>query len=73
MKNTRFFNFLSGRKSKAGEMFEGELLFRTLLTTFLQIFCKINLNSKISVEGFIDLANNFLRNSKAGMCEIVLF
>ena len=43
------------------EKYLKDMLFRTLSTTLLQIFCKIILNSKVDIKSSID--PDFLRNS----------
>ena len=50
-----------------GKIFEGEMLIRTLPTTFLQIFSKIILNSKVSVKSILDPDDNFWRNAQVLM------
>ena len=45
------------------KIFQGEMLFRTLPTTLLQIFCKIILNSKVIVKRIFDPDDTFWRNS----------
>ena len=46
-------------KQLLGKYFEGGMLIRTLPATFLQIFCKIILNSKVIVKNIIDPDDNF--------------
>ena len=46
--------------SLIGKLFEGEMLFRTLPITLLQIFSKIILNSKISAKSILDPDDNLL-------------
>ena len=46
-------------KSLIGKLFEGEMLFRTLPISLLQIFSKIILNSKDSAKGILDPDDNF--------------
>ena len=49
-------------KSIFGKLFDEEMFIKTLLTTLLQIFRKIILNSKIAVKSIRDPDNNFWRN-----------
>ena len=56
---------LSAGKSKFGTILKEGMFFRTLPITFLQIFFKISINSKVIIKSRIDPDNNFLRNFKA--------
>ena len=42
---------------------DGEMLIRTLLTTLLQIFCKIMVDSEDIAKSIIDPDDNIWRNS----------
>ena len=47
-------------KANLGKIFEGEMLFKGLQTTLLQIFCKIILNFKVVIESIIG-PDNFVK------------
>ena len=45
------------------KIFDGDMLIRTLTTTLLQIFLKINLNFQVIVKSIKDPDDNFKMNS----------
>ena len=53
-------------KSMVGEIFEREMLIRTLLTTLLQIFCQTILNAEFIIKSILDPDDNIWRNSVTG-------
>ena len=48
-----------------GKIFDGDILIILLLTTVLQMFCKIIFNFKVIVKSLKDPDDNFTSNSKA--------
>ena len=50
-------------QARTGKTFEEEMSVRTLSTYLLQIFCKINLDSKVIVKSTLGPNNNLWRNS----------
>ena len=54
---------IKSHKQKHREIFDGEMLIKTLPPTLLQIFCEIFHISKVIVKSIVDPDDNFWMNS----------